>query len=109
MVEAALGVAFDTLERVGFDKLEEGARKGSTKNLKWLPDAVRGVRTVSARLPGSSGRAVASAAELVLRTGLATVRDLRLWLEDSRRERTGDDVLFRQASRSRVPRRARRK
>ena len=60
--EAALGIFFDIAERVGLRYLEEAARAGATRRFRWTPEAVRGVR-------------------------LASSRELRRRLEDTRRER----------------------
>ena len=90
--EAALGLVFDVMERVGLRYLEEAARTGATRRFRWAPDAVRGVRFASSRLPGASGRAVSMSSEVALRAGLSVIRELRRRLESTRREATsGED------------------
>jgi len=85
--EAALGIFFDIAERVGLRYLEEAARAGATRRFRWTPEAVRGVRLASSRLPGASGRVVSQSSEWAVRTGLSVLRELRRRLEDTRRER----------------------
>lgn len=83
--EAALGLLLDVAERMGLRYLEEAARSGATRRFRWAPDAVRGVRFASARLPAASGRAVSMSSELAIRTGLSVISELRRGLESTRR------------------------
>jgi hypothetical protein len=85
-VEAAVGLVFDAVERVGLRSLEDAARSGVLTDAAWAPRAVRGVRYASSRLPGSSGRMVSGFTAFVLRNGLTVVRELRERLERTRRD-----------------------
>jgi hypothetical protein len=85
-VEAAVGLVFDAVERVGLRSLEDAARSGVLTDAAWAPRAVRGVRYASSRLPGSSGRMVSGFTAFVLRNGLTVVRELRERLESTRRD-----------------------
>jgi hypothetical protein len=84
--EAALGIFLDVAERVGLRSLEEAARKGATRRLRWTPEAVRAARYASSRLPGASGRVVSQSSEWAVRTGLAVLQEIRRRLEHARRD-----------------------
>lgn len=95
--EAALGLFVDLAERVGLRYLEEAARTGADRRFRWTPDAVRAVRFASSRLPGAGGRAISSSSDLIIRTGLSVLQELRRRLEGTRRSAgSGDDRPRRQ-------------
>jgi hypothetical protein len=95
--EAALGLFVDLAERVGLRYLEEAARTGAARRFRWTPDAVRAMRFASSRLPGAGGRAVSSSSDLMIRTGLSVLQELRRRLEGTRRSAgSGDDRPRRQ-------------
>lgn len=85
VTEAAIGLFIDLAERVGLRSLEDAARTGAAHRLRWAPEAVRAARFASSRLPGAGGRAVSTSSEWAIRTGFSILRDVRRYLESTRR------------------------